>query len=192
MLPLNTMVWRCVVIILALPSAMSSAVDAQDSTESEPVRTDHAHLRHHLEVGWNALGPGIEYRYQWFPSFSTDALTDLDVPRAAVGVTFSPLWIFFVKGVLGAGEYGKDTGIADGPPALHPTYLYGWDAGFHFPISPAKTRVYFVFAFGQLRFVQNHYHYNGGGFVVVPPPAPLYRTETRTAEVFSIGCGWSF
>jgi hypothetical protein len=191
MFAFKSIVLRSMVLGLTLPFAITSAADAQDSTESEPVRIDHARLPHHFEAGLNVLGAGLEYRYQWFSFFSTDAVASLETPGVAAGLTFSPMWIFYVQGVVGTGAYREEAVVLDGPPAFKPAYFYGWDAGFHIPLMPTKTRLYFIFAFGQLKYVQPHYNYNGGGFIVGPPPTPLYRTETRTRDIFSIGLGMS-
>ena len=163
----------------------------QDIPTADSTGIVHGLLTHHVEAGFNAIGAGLEYRYQWIPFLSTDAMASLSKAGVALGVTFSPMWIFFLQGVVGAGSY-EEAVATDGPPAFKPTYLYGWNAGFHFPLAPKKTRLYFIFAFGQLNYVQDHYHYNGGGFLIGPPPTALYRTETRVAEVFSIGLGLSF
>jgi hypothetical protein len=173
-------------LLLGQTRLLGQEILAEDST-----RIVHGLLTHHVEAGFNALGAGLEYRYQWFPFLSSDVMASLSKPGVAFGVTFSPMWIFFLQGVVGAGSY--EAAVAtDGPPPFKPTYLYGWNAGFRFPLAPKKTRVYFIFAFGQLKYVENHYHYNGGGFLIGPPPTALYRTETRVAEVFSIGLGMSF
>jgi hypothetical protein len=151
----------------------------------------HATLTHHAEVGLNALGAGLEYRYQWFPFLSTDAVVSVLRPGSALGLTVSPVWLLFVQGIVGTGEYAEAS-ATDGPPAFKPSYMYGWIAGTHMPIAPKKTRLYFIFAFGEIKYVQSHYQYNGGGFIIGSPPAPLYRTERRVEEVFSIGLGISF
>lgn len=178
-------------VTVTIPFLVPPRLLGQEIPRGDTLGFDHTRLTHHAEVGINALGGGLVYRYQWFSFFSTDAIVSVSRPGAALGLTFSPGWIFFVQGVVGTGEY-KEAIALDGPPAFKPSYLYGWDAGFHIPIAPKKTRLYFIFAFGQLRYVQHHYNYNGGGFIVGPPPAPLYRTETRAVEVFSIGLGMSF
>ena len=167
------------------------SLGAQGVAEDDSGRCNHSKLANHVEGGLNALGAGVEYRYQWFPFFSTDVVASLSEPGIAAGITFSPVWFFFVQGVFGEGEY--DDGVTlDGPPAFKPSYLYGWNAGFHVPVLPTKTRLYFILSFGQLKYVQDHYNYNGGGFLVGPQPELLYRTERRTAEVVSVGVGISF
>ena len=152
----------------------------------------HSLLTHHVEAGINALGAGLDYRYQWVSFLSTDAVVSLARPGVGFGITFSPLWIFYIQGVAGTGSPYEEAVTTDGPPPFRPRYLYGWNAGFHIPIAPKSTRLYFIFAVGQLKYVQNHYQYNGGGFTIGPPTEPLYRTETRATEVVSIGFGISF
>jgi len=174
-----------------LPLSFQSTVFGQSVTSVDTVSFDHSRTTHHVEAGFNALGAGLTYRYQLFPWLSADALASGSSPGIAMGVTVSPLGMFFVQGIVGTGTY-EDAVTVDGPPAFKPTYLYGWIAGTHLPIAPKRTRLYFIFAFGQLKYVQNHYNYNGGGFMIGPPATPLYRTETRVAETISVGLGLSF
>ena len=163
----------------------------QDIPAGDSVRFNYGRMKNHVEVGINALGVGLEYRRQWLPVLSTDALLSLDKPGVGLGITFSPYWIVFVQGVVGTGSY-EDVPAADGPAQFKPNYQYGWKVGIHVPVSPTKSGIFFTIAAGQLKFVQNQYQYNGGGLIIGPPPTPLYRTETRTAEVFSVGFGLSF
>jgi hypothetical protein len=146
---------------------------------------------HSLQFGLIALGAGIEYRYQFFDFVSADAVLSAERPGAAIGLTLTPISFVFVQGVFGKGEW-KEMPIADGPPVLKPDYLYGWKAGLQIPVAPRKSTIYVQFGAGQLKYVQNHYLYNSGGFIVQPPPAPLYRKETRVAEVFALSLGFRF
>ncbi len=155
-------------------------------------RLDHSRMLHHVEVGLNSLGVGLEYRIQWTPFVSTDALVSMMQPGIAIGVTATPLWIFFVQGVAGIGSSYAEIQLPDGPPPFKPDYLYGWSGGVRIPIMPRKTRLYFIAGVGGQKYVQNHYQYSGGGFVVGPPPQVRYRQETRGSEVYTIGLGMSF
>jgi hypothetical protein len=187
----KTHVSRSWMLATFLPLLVQSQLLGQDVPPGDSAGFNHSRMTHHLEVGFNAIGAGLGYRYQWFPFLSTDAVVSVANPGAALGVTVSALWMFYVQGVVGTGSYDNPS-TPDGPAPIKPTYLYGWNAGVHFPIAPKKTRLYFIFAFGQLKYVQDHYQYNGGGFLVGPPPTPLYRTETKVVEVFSLGLGTSF
>jgi hypothetical protein len=148
-------------------------------------------MTHHLEAGINTVGAGLEYHYQWIPFLSTDVVLSLASPGIGFGLTLSPVWILFVQGVIGRGSHEEPPAL-DGPPGFKADYLYGWRAGFRLPINPRRTRLYFIIGVGQVKNVQNHYQYTGGGFIVGPRPTPLFRTETRMAEVYSIGFGLSF
>ncbi len=183
---------RSAVWVAATMFAGSLDLVAQQHSGEDSVALDNVRMTHHLEAGLNALGAGLECRYQWYSFLSTDVIASADAPGVAAAMTISPLWIFYFQGVVGTGAFKKVIAIADGPPPFKPSYLYGWNAGFHFPIAPKKSLIYVIFGFGQLKFVQSNYNYNGGGFIVGPPPVPKYRKETRSAEVFSIGLGVSF
>jgi hypothetical protein len=176
-----------ITILLASVIGASAFPRQQDS-----VRVESSSSRHALEVGINQLGVGIDYRYHWFSWVSTDAVLSASEPGIAVGLTVLPIPFFFVQGVLGVGAYSGESIATDGPPAFKPDYLVGWKAGIHVPLAPKKSRMYLTFAGGRSMSVQNKYQYNGGGFLMGPPPAPLYRAETRFAEVFSISLGFPF
>ena len=146
---------------------------------------------HRMELGINALGAGIEYRHQLQSFLSLDAIASAHRPGAAIGATMSVFSFFVLQGVFGTGTF-EEAMSTDGPPAFKPNYLYGWKAGIQFPVAPRKTDLYVLFAAGQLKYVQSHYQYNGGGFLIGTPPPPAYRKETRVREIFSVGLGFRF
>ncbi len=172
-------IWQ-VAVLMSFP--FESSLLGQDFAAEDSTRTEHAQMVHHVEAGINPVGILVEYRYQWMPYFSTDAMISPFSPAIGMGVTLSPIWFFFVQGVLGKGT-DKEQWTLDWPPGFKADYFYGWNAGVRLPINPMKTRVYILLGVGQTKYVQKRYQYNGGGFLIGPPPAPLYRTETRLTEI---------
>ncbi len=182
---------RRVVLTIVVVIVFVGLLQAQDTLSQDSAGSVTRTNVHSLLFGLNALGAGIEYRYQFIDFVSADAVLSAERLGAAVGVTLTPLSFLFVQGVFGKGEW-KEMPIADGPPTMKPDYVYGWKAGLQLPLAPRKSTIYVQFGFGQLKYVQNHYWYNGGGFIVQPPPPPLYRRETRMAEVFALSLGFRF
>ncbi len=172
--------------ILFVEIAGSQVKAPEDSIETSGQLT-----AHRLQFGLNTLGVGIEYRYHFVSFASADAVFSGWSPGAAVGLTLSPIPVLFVQGVYGTGTWEAEAVAADGPPLLKPDYLYGWKAGFQFPLAPRTSPVYLQFGGGQVTYVQRHYLYNVSGLIVPPPPAPLYRREVRKTEVFILSLGFS-
>ncbi len=184
-------VLRLLIRALSLTTLTCIVLYGQDNLPDDSTNSDRSPGVRRMELGINSLGAGVEYRYQLQSFLSMDAMVSIQRPGVAIGATVSLLSFFILQGMFGNGAF-EDAQATDGPPAFKPNYLYGWKAGIQFPIAPRKTDLYILFAAGQLKYVQSHYQYNGGGMILGPPPVPRYRRETRVAEVFAVSLGIRF
>jgi hypothetical protein len=181
---------RLVLTILATVACVY-LLSGQPQLSNDSVGTGARVNVHRLQFGLNALGAGIEYRYQVFQFVSADAVLSALRPGAAIGVTVWPVSFVFVQGVFGTGNW-EEMPAPDGPAPFKPDYIYGWKAGLQIPIAPRKSTFFVQFGAGQLKYVQRHYLYNSAGLILEPPPARLYRRETRITEVFALSLGFCF
>ena len=166
-------------------TALSQGYDtwgAVADTRADSVR------RNRIELGFNTMGVGAEYRYQLLPFLGADAVLSESHPGIAAGLTVNPVSFVFFQGVIGK-PWFKEEPAADGPPGFSPNYTYGWRVGVHFPIDPGANRFYVVLSAGRMTLVQTKYQYSGGGFIVGPPIPPEYRKEIRYEDVFAVSLG---
>ena len=169
---------------------LASILGSQPKLPDDALETGLQTTPHRLQFGLNALGLGIEYRYDLFSFVSADAVLSGLRPGAAIGMTLSPISLVFVQGVFGTGAW-EEMAAPDGPAPLRPDFVYGWKAGLQITLAPRISPIYVQFGGGQLKYVQRHYLYNSAGFILHPPPPPLYRRETRMIEVFILSLGFS-
>ncbi len=146
---------------------------------------------HHIEIGVNTIGAGIEYQYQVVSFVSADAILSLRQPGAGLGLTFTPVSFFFIQAAIGTVQF-ENAPSADGPPPFRPDYAYGWKAGFRIPIAPKRSSLYVLVGVGQLTYIEKNYQFNGGGWILSPPPEPQYREEIRMRDIVALGIGYTF